>query len=238
MFRHTISSYSFWCSETYGLMKLFHLCSLVSIADKENGVSLVFFLHHSSSVSRDWEEETGPSFLRIPQVQAEGSGYVRACQQASVPIPRMLQEWREERKKEKGEKNPTKTPKTVLVSHYLAAFITIWMISSETALVPRPWHGPLMLWCKIGLFSACFWWNLESVSSSPSWEGFSHSFLCTGTQPFGTGEGISRISRIVLAALQVIRYLEHPWSLLILCGNCTVKSFKYPVVSVCTGAIA
>lgn len=69
MFRHTISSYSFWCSETYGLMKLFHLCSLVSIADKENGVGLVFFLHHSSSVSRDWEEETGPSFLRIPQVQ-------------------------------------------------------------------------------------------------------------------------------------------------------------------------
>jgi len=68
MFSHKVSDYSFWLSEICGLMKLFHLYSLVSIEDKENGVGLVFFLHHSSSVSRDWEEETGPSFLRIPQV--------------------------------------------------------------------------------------------------------------------------------------------------------------------------
>lgn len=154
------------------------------------------------------------------------------------PVQECSRSEEKEGKKEKGGKNPTKIPKTVLMSHYLAALNTFWMISSETALMPRPWHGPLMLWCKIGLFSACFWWNLEAVSSSPSWEGFNHSFLCTGTQPFGTGDGISRISRIVLTTLQVIRYLEHPWSLLIFCGNCTVKSFKYPILSVCTGAIA
>lgn len=159
-----MSSYSFWSSETHGLMKLFHLCSLVSIADKENGVGLVFFLHHSSSVSRDWEEETGPSFLRIPQVQGiwrqwicEGlsASFSTYCKNAPVMKRR--------KEKRKGGKTPTDTPKTVVILNFAAS----WMLSSEIALVPRLWHDPLTLWCKTSLFSACFWWNLESLSSSP-----------------------------------------------------------------------
>lgn len=151
----------------------------------------------------------------------------------------MLRHWREKKRKKKNNKKTT-TPKPVLVSNYLSGLNASWMISSETALVPRPWHGPLKFWCKISLFPTCFWWNLEgeeSVSSSPSWEVFSPSFFCVGTQPsFGTEDWIPRISRIVLATLQVTRYLEHPCSLIIFCGNCTVKFFKNTIVSVCTGA--
>lgn len=76
------------------------------------------------------------------------------------------------------------------------------MISSETALVPRLWHGPLplvqnqcflsLLLVKLGICILIS--TLRSLQS----------LLSAGTQPFGTEDEISRISRIVLATLQVI----------------------------------
>lgn len=159
-------------------MKMFHLCSLVSIADKENGVGLVFFLHHSSSVSRDWEEETRPSFLRIPQVQGiwrqwicEGLSASFSAHSKNAPVVK-------KEKKKMRKKTLTKTPKTVLVLN-LAAFNTSWMISSETALVPRLWHGPLTLWCKISLFSA---------SSGETWNLHPHLHLQSSVTPFSVLE--------------------------------------------------
>lgn len=170
MFRHTISSYSFWCSEAYGLMKLFHLCSLVSIADKENGVGLVFFLHHSSSVSRDWEEETGPSFLRIPQVQGiwrqwicEGLSASFSAQSKNAPGVKRRKE-----KKKRGEKTPPKYQK-LFWCHTTLLPSTLF----EWSAVKLPWcqdHGMVLL-CS-GAKLVC-----SQPASGETWKLYPHLHL-------------------------------------------------------------
>jgi len=77
----------------------------------------------------------------------------------------MLRYWREKKRGGGGSKNtPTKT---VLVSSYLTGFNAGWTISTETVLVPRPWHGCIKHWWKINLFPACFWWNLKGRNPYP-----------------------------------------------------------------------
>lgn len=155
-------------------MKLFHLCSLVSIADKENGVGLVLFLHHSSSVSRDWEEETGPSFLRIPQVQGiwrqwicEGLSASFSAHSKNAPVVKRR------RKKRKGKKTPQKHQKLFWFWTLLSSTLADW------SAVKLPWCqdcGIVLLHC--GAKSVC-----SQPASGETWNLCPHLHLGKSSVP-------------------------------------------------------
>lgn len=171
MFRHTISSCAFWCPGTHGLMKLFHLCSLVSISDKENGVGLVLFLHHSSSVSRDWEEETGPSFLRIPQVQ----GRQWICEGLlQCPFQECSSSEEKKEKKKRGKKKtPPKDQKLFLFWTLLPSTLAEW------SAVKLPWCqdcGMVLLHCVAK--SVC-----SQPASGETWNLYPHLHLGKSSVP-------------------------------------------------------
>lgn len=150
-------------------MKLFHLCSLVSMADKENGVGLVLFLHHSSSVSRDWEEEREPSFLRIPQVQGiwrqwicEGLSASFSAHSKNAPVVKGRKE-----KRKGGKKNPPKHQKLFWFWTLLPSTLTEW------SAVKLPWCqdcGMVLLHC--GAKSAC-----SQPASGETWNLHPHLHL-------------------------------------------------------------
>lgn len=93
-------------------MKLFHLCSLVSRADKENGVGLVFFSAPFFLSVKRLRRGEGRSFLTIPQVQGiwrqwiwEGLSASFSVHSKNAPVVKRRKE------KRKGEKQPHKNTK-------------------------------------------------------------------------------------------------------------------------------
>lgn len=125
------------------------------------------FLHRSSSVSRDWEEETGSSVLRIPQVlsgiwrQWICEGLSASCSAHSKDAPVL--------KREEKRKAKRKTQKLLWCQTALLAWVLVERSAMRLALRLRAWHGVVLLawFLHQSLFPACFCWDLKGRNLYP-----------------------------------------------------------------------